>query len=399
MAPPSALIGEPPLTDDDTTIVRGLQMWALSVMKLEGKLHGPTPLLHPEKGFKTPPFRPPPEEYHFETRRPRFLAGACVAIIIMVLITGTRLAIRARSPKLHFGKDDWLIIYGVTTPLYVMVFFLAVAGIKLSIVFFYMRLSGVTSKKWMICHWTLAVILILYSIVTVLISLFSCTPLFVNWDIERMSRVKEPPVCLDTSKIIAGLSVIHVLTDLSLLAVPIFLLWKTQVKQTVKLRIWLVGIVGATSCATSAVRLVEQFRHEYSDGTWNSLGTASWALVELATGAAAASLPVVSFFATRMGKLYHKHRSPTSDRDKDAAEKVLRPIRRHPTTVHVQDSDYLDTISMDSKEPQSTTVHETEVDSDSNGKANSTPASSHYTYGQEEISYAKGSPSAFGYAV
>lgn len=113
MAPPSALIGEPPLTDDDTTIVRGLQMWGLSVMKLEGKLHGPTPLLHPEKGFKTPPFRPPPGEYHFETRRPRFLAGACVAIIVMVFITGTRLAIRARSPKLHFGKDDWLIIYGV----------------------------------------------------------------------------------------------------------------------------------------------------------------------------------------------------------------------------------------------------------------------------------------------
>lgn len=148
-----------------------------------------------------------------------------------------------------------------------MAFFLAVAGIKLSIVFFYMRLSGVTSKKWMICHWTLAIILILYSIVTVLISVFNCTPLFVNWDIERMSRLKEPPACLDSSKIIAGLSVIHVLTDLSLLAVPIFLLWKAQVKRTVKLRIWLVGIVGATSCVTSAVRLVEQFRHEYTDGT------------------------------------------------------------------------------------------------------------------------------------
>ncbi|KAL9044696.1 MAG: hypothetical protein Q9214_002183, partial [Letrouitia sp. 1 TL-2023] len=297
-----------------------------------------------------------------------------------------------------------------TVPLYVMVFFLAVAGIKLSIVFFYMRLSGVTSKKWMIGHWTLAVILILYSIITVLILVFGCTPLFVNWDIERMSRLKEPPVCLDSSKIIAGLSVIHVLTDLSLLVVPIFLLWKVQVKRNVKLRIWLVGIVGATSCGTSAVRLVEQFRHEYTDGTCrrkpptllariselthlssgNSLGTASWALVELATGATAASLPVVSIFATRMGKIYYKHRSPSSDRNKDVVEKVLRPVRRHPTVVHVQDSDYLDTIIIDSKEPRSSTVDETEADSDSHGKGNSTPGSSQYAYGQEEISDVKG---------
>lgn len=100
-----------------------------------------------------------------------------------------------------------------------------------------------------------------------------------------------------------------------------------------------------------------------------------------------------------MGKIYHKHRSPTSDRDKDGAGNVLRPVRRHPTIVHVQDSDYLDTITVDSKEPQSSTVHETEVDSESHGKGNSTPASSQYAYGHEEISYAKGGSSAFGYAM
>lgn len=100
-----------------------------------------------------------------------------------------------------------------------------------------------------------------------------------------------------------------------------------------------------------------------------------------------------------MGKLYYKHRSPNSDRDKGVAGNVLRPVRRRPAIVHVQDSDSLDMITVDSKEPQSSTVHEIEVDSDSHGKGYSTPTSSQWAHGQEEISYSKGGPSAVGYAV
>ena len=98
MPPPSALIGQPPLTDDDYWIVRGLLLAA-----------GLTDV-HPEKGAKIPPPRPPPDVYHFETKGPAIIAGCSVSIALMMLFTVTRLVVRCTERRLHFGNDDWFII-------------------------------------------------------------------------------------------------------------------------------------------------------------------------------------------------------------------------------------------------------------------------------------------------
>ena len=98
MSPPSALIGQPPLTDDDYWIVRGM----LLVAGLEN--------VDPHEGAKLPPARPPPDVYHFETRGPAILAGCAVSIALMLLFTGTRLVVRCTERSLHFGRDDWFII-------------------------------------------------------------------------------------------------------------------------------------------------------------------------------------------------------------------------------------------------------------------------------------------------
>lgn len=97
----SAFLGQPTKTQDDYWIARFMLMTA-GLTKAD-----------PHLGVKVNPRPPPPDQYHFETKGPGIIAGMCVAIAFMVLITGTRLAIRYWKPKLQWGWDDWLIIPGV----------------------------------------------------------------------------------------------------------------------------------------------------------------------------------------------------------------------------------------------------------------------------------------------
>ena len=115
MAPPSALIGKPSLTKDDTLVVRGYQL-ALGLPP------------NPARGLKLP--APAPPEPH-DSRVPGFLAGVIIGMVIMVLATGTRLYIRATSRSLRFGWDDWTILLACTIALVyqaVILYMIAVGG-------------------------------------------------------------------------------------------------------------------------------------------------------------------------------------------------------------------------------------------------------------------------------
>ena len=94
----SALVGQPPLTQDDYWIVRG-NLLEYGLEKLD-----------PSKGLQIPPFRPPPDKYHFHTRGPAIIAVCSVSIVIMLFATIARLLVRKLKKDLKFGRDDWLII-------------------------------------------------------------------------------------------------------------------------------------------------------------------------------------------------------------------------------------------------------------------------------------------------
>ena len=94
----SALVGQPPLTDNDLWIVKGDLL-----------ITGYTSA-DPTKGLMIPPFRPPLNLYHFESRQSAMVASSSVGIIAMIFFTGARLMVRKFMKDLKFGLDDWLII-------------------------------------------------------------------------------------------------------------------------------------------------------------------------------------------------------------------------------------------------------------------------------------------------
>ena len=91
----SALYGQPPNTEEDLWIVKGL----LRTAGLD---------TDPRLGVPVDP--PRPANYHFQTRGPQLVISMSCMISLVILITGIRLALRKFVAPLRFGLDDWMII-------------------------------------------------------------------------------------------------------------------------------------------------------------------------------------------------------------------------------------------------------------------------------------------------
>ena len=105
MAPPSALIGQPPLTDIDYLIVRGFLLEAGMLDKVD-----------PKKGFPSPIKRPPPDQYISESLRDKFIVSIVLCMVFMLVPTITRMILRCRNAKLHLGWDDIFVVMGCVSP-------------------------------------------------------------------------------------------------------------------------------------------------------------------------------------------------------------------------------------------------------------------------------------------
>ena len=91
----SATVGLPPNNQDDFNIIRGL----LRIMGF------PDGLLDPAKGLPLPLKRPANDQYpaSYPNQGPGIVAAICVAIALVVIITGTRLGLRFLKKDLHWG--------------------------------------------------------------------------------------------------------------------------------------------------------------------------------------------------------------------------------------------------------------------------------------------------------
>ena len=94
----SADINTPPANYHDAQIVKGMLL-------LAGIIPNASQVA---QGVIIPPFRPP--NYHFETKGTRIIAGLSVCIVIIVVVTLTRLYLRLFVRSLKFGADDYLMI-------------------------------------------------------------------------------------------------------------------------------------------------------------------------------------------------------------------------------------------------------------------------------------------------
>jgi hypothetical protein len=139
-----------------------------------------------------------------------------------------------------------------------LIFFVSVGFIKMSITMFNMRLTGLSSRKWMIAHWTFFGLLVVYTLTAFFMNVFQCIPVVGRFDAIATGKLPTPAKCMSTSQLGIIFSSIHVAMDFCLLTVPIIILWKVQMSLSTKLRLYFVFSIGAVSCIGSVFRQLAQ---------------------------------------------------------------------------------------------------------------------------------------------
>lgn len=200
-------------------------------------------------------------------------------------------------------------------------FFLAVATLKMSIVAFNMRLTGLTSRGWMIIHWTFFACMVVFAILAVFLNAFGVRPPRARFDLVYAGQMDTLPVPFINNKVwLHVLSAIHVISDILLLSFFGIVLWKLQMSIAVKCRLLMVLAVGllsfvaAIKVQTDHIRYTTDHTCMYSSpsasnglfpdsrpcANWclspagNFSKQMSWTLVDLTAGVIAASLPILS---------------------------------------------------------------------------------------------------------
>jgi hypothetical protein len=139
-----------------------------------------------------------------------------------------------------------------------MFFFVSVGVVKMSITMFNMRLTGLTSPRWKIAHWTFFSLLVAYTLTALFMNVFQCNPPKANFDSIATGKLSSAPKCITENQLGSTLSSMHVVMDFCLLAVPIIVLWKIQMDWLLKAQFFFVFGVGAMSCIGSVLRQVAQ---------------------------------------------------------------------------------------------------------------------------------------------
>lgn len=94
----SAFLGQPPATQDDFYIIKGMYRAAYAFNE------------DPSKGYLFVPRKP--ADYEYNNKQASVIFGMAVAIVIMLLTTTLRLALRQFKTGVRWGADDWILIPG-----------------------------------------------------------------------------------------------------------------------------------------------------------------------------------------------------------------------------------------------------------------------------------------------
>ncbi|KAL8955342.1 MAG: hypothetical protein Q9183_006690 [Haloplaca sp. 2 TL-2023] len=264
----------------------------------------------------------------------------------MLSVTAARLLVRQFKKDLQFGLDDWLILpaliislswpilnimtvrvggggkhlYDVTYHELAMSnwtgtfaklnFYVAQGFIKLSITSFNMRLTGLSSRKWMYAHWAFFGVIAAFTTTAVFLVTFQCVPVAAGFDSIATGKLETAPKCLTEAQVNHPLTIWNTVMDFMLLFVPVIVLWKVQIPWSTKIRLFLLFSVGAVCCFAAVMRQVSQQRLN-TDFTYNYTALVYWSLADLGMSLIVASLPVLSSVILGCGLATRKSNRPS----------------------------------------------------------------------------------------
>ncbi|RYO83906.1 hypothetical protein DL766_001733 [Monosporascus sp. MC13-8B] len=161
----------------------------------------------------------------------------------------------------------------------------AMAFIKLSLLSLYG--SVFTSKRFRYCVWAVAAVVTTWAVSIATVGIFQCTPIAFGWDPTIPGGY-----CFNYGLVVLIGGIINIVTDLTILCMPIPLVWKLHVTRQKKLLLCFTFAMGGSACIISMVRLAFALEvGSTADGSWDNIPAGLLSVVELMTGILAVSIP------------------------------------------------------------------------------------------------------------
>lgn len=174
-------------------------------------------------------------------------------------------------------------------------FYFCVFCIKLSVAFANRRITGLASKRWMEVHWAFIGLFLVLLPITVCIQAFQCVPVPTRYSFIDIGRITDPSQlrCISAKGVSLSTRVLHILTDVALISVPIVILVRLHMPAKKKARLIAIFALGGMSTIASILRNLSVMRYN-DDITWQYYDVYVWNTIDICFAVIVASLPALN---------------------------------------------------------------------------------------------------------
>ncbi|CAO1596151.1 hypothetical protein XANCAGTX0491_000005 [Xanthoria calcicola] len=172
---------------------------------------------------------------------------------------------------------------------------------KLSLLLFLYRIFRV-NRKFRIATWALGFMIVVWSLVSFLLMIFSCRPIKANWNPQLYLDPKTR--CYPKSYNVLNIhGYCNVISDFALLFLPIPMLWKLQMTLKKKMGLATIFATGLFICAVAITRQYILYNTPKAGDNWEATRNRMWMSIEFSLAICVACLPVLAPFFKRIPAL------------------------------------------------------------------------------------------------
>ncbi|KAL8715376.1 MAG: hypothetical protein Q9220_000709 [cf. Caloplaca sp. 1 TL-2023] len=158
--------------------------------------------------------------------------------------------------------------------------------VKLSIMHLYIQIFRIRTFRRVV--YGVMALTISYWLSTVIRSFFLCTPLAYTWD-----RLHYTGSCVHLPAAYLSVSIINLILDVIVIALPMPMLWRLQMPTSKKAAITAIFGVGGAICVITILRIVSVHNLDLNDLSYTAVEDGIWSDLEPCLGIVNACLPVL----------------------------------------------------------------------------------------------------------
>ncbi|KAF1975174.1 hypothetical protein BU23DRAFT_459301 [Bimuria novae-zelandiae CBS 107.79] len=204
--------------------------------------------------------------------------------------------------KHGLGQDIWTLSFGMITAFaewfYVVeiLYFFNVAMLKLSLLFFFLRIFPAKPVQRLI--WATVAFDVLIGVAFIIAAIFQCTPIshyWTKWDGEHNGT------CINVNALGWANAIISIVMDFWMLAIPLWQVSQLKMAWKKKISVTLMFCVGAFVTIISIIRLQSLISlGNTQNPTWDNTDAAKWSTIEINVGIMCACMPALRLILVRL---------------------------------------------------------------------------------------------------